>query len=371
MQRPRVAGKEIVSPPGPAPVGHSPTGASTFAARVYTFPRLRPRSGAGIFIASSRYRSVPSSGLLITATHSDLFKEPLMYRKIMVPLDGSPFSEEALPLAVEVAHRTGAELRLVHVLVPIFGKAIVELERGANEELDALARRVREESGVEVSAERLMGDAVAQLAGYVKREGIDLVVMATHGWGGLQRAWLGSVTDALIREVEVPILAFRPHGTEVIRIDGKAKEHVLIPLDGSELAEAVLDEAILVAGADARFTLLRVVPLPIPGDPMMGSIGPGVVEDVVESLRAEAERYLTGVAERLEGRVAQVKSVILVEIQPATAILLYAADHDVDLIALATHGRRGLQRWALGSVADKVLRGGTVPVLLIRPEARQ
>lgn len=294
-----------------------------------------------------------------------------MYRKLMVPLDGSPFSEEALPLAVEVAHRTGAELRLVHVLVPVFGKTVVELAARAKERLDALARRVREESGVEASVEELEGDAVEKLAGYVEREGIDLVVMATHGWGGLQRAWLGSVTDALIREIEVPILAFCPRGREVIRIDGKAKEHVLVPLDGSELAEAVLDEAVAVAGAEARFSLLRVVPLPIPGDPMMGSIGPGVVDEMIESLRADAEQYLAGVAARLQGRVARVETAILVEMMPALAILHYAESHHVDLIALATHGRRGLKRWALGSVADKVLRGAAVPVLLIRPEIRQ
>src|SRR5690606_20494581 len=155
-----------------------------------------------------------------------------MYKRIMVPLDGSPFSERALPLAVALAHRSGAELRLVHVLVPLANKAFLESERSEQEYLERLAQKITEESGVRATAVRLVGrQAVGELSYYSAEEGIDLVVMATHGWGGLQRAWLGSVTDGLVREARVPVLAFRPRKKDAPRIDGKALERILVPLD--------------------------------------------------------------------------------------------------------------------------------------------
>lgn len=292
-----------------------------------------------------------------------------MYRRIMVPLDGSPFSERALPLAVALAHRSGAELRLVHILVPFANRVFIEAEGGDPEYLTGLARRIAEESGVRVEAVRRVGrQAVGELSYYSAEEGIDLIVMATHGWGGLQRAWLGSVTDGLVREARVPVVAFRPGAEEGPRLDGKAIEEVLIPLDGSAISEAVLSEALRLGGPDARYTLVRVVPVGPPSAAISGTIELAYRQELLDALRSGAEQYLADVAARLRAEGREVRTEVLLHPQPARAILDRAAEIGVDLIAMGTHGRSGLGRLALGSVTDKVLRGAEVPVLVLRGE---
>lgn len=292
-----------------------------------------------------------------------------MYKRIMVPLDGSPFSERALPLAVALAHRSGAELRLVHVLVPLANKVFLEEEGGAEGYLNALAERITKESGVDATAERRVGrEVVGELSYYSAEEGVDLIVMATHGWGGLQRAWLGSATDRLIREARVPVLAFRPGKKETPRPDGKVLDDVLIPLDGSALSESIVKEALKFGGREARYTLLRVVPMGMPSSSISGRLELAQREKLLKAMEDDARKYLAEVAERLREEGYEVKTAVTVELQPARAILDYAEEHEVDLIAQATHGRGGVIRFTLGSVTDKVLRGAEVPVLVMRGE---
>lgn len=296
-------------------------------------------------------------------------EEEVMYKRIMVPLDGSDFSERALPLAVAVAHKMGAELHLVHVLVPLANKVFLESDSGTVEFLNDLARRITEESGVPATAVRLVGrQAVGELSYYSAEEGIDLIVMATHGWGGLQRAWLGSVADGLIREARVPVVAFRPEEESPVRVDGKALEQVVVPLDGSRLSESVLDEVKKFGGQEAVYTLIRVVPVGPPSSSISGSIELTYREELLAALQKGAAEYLDGVAERLRGEGYEVRTEVRVDPQPARAILDLAAEVDADLIALATHGRKGIARFAFGSVADKVLRASDSPVLVLRGE---
>lgn len=293
-----------------------------------------------------------------------------MYRRIMVPLDGSPFSERALPLAIALAVRHGAELRLVHVMVPLANRVFLEAEGGTPDYLTALSRRIAEESGVKAEAVRLVGrQAVGELSYYSAEEGVDLIVMATHGWGGLQRAWLGSVTDGLVREARVPVVAFRP-AEEGPRLDGKALDDVLIPLDGSAVSEAVLEEALRLGGVEARYTLVRVVSVGPPSAAISGAIELAYRQELVDAMRVSAEDYLAGIAERLRAEGYRVEASVLFHPQPARAILDRAHEIGADLIAMGTHGRSGIGRLALGSVADKVLRGAEIPVLVMRAEMR-
>src|SRR5690625_333071 len=309
-----------------------------------------------------------------------------MYEKILVPLDGSPFSEEVLPLALGVAERCGAEIRLVHVRRTrergIFLGRVVEEETAVEEGLEDLAAELSSESGISTSIGVLDAEEVVpELCAEIEREGIDLVVIATHGWGGLRRAWLGSVTDQLVRAASVPVLAVRPRGDEprpdppkdsVIvgsrqPIYPEEIEEALIALDGSDLSEEVIEPLLDLVGPEAHCTLIRVVLIPVPGDIMSASWDPSLWRDYLPSLRSEAERYLEGVEERIAGRVAGVEGVVLAELNAANAIIEYAREKGVGLIAMATHARRGVERLALGSVTDKVLRGADAPVLMVRP----
>jgi nucleotide-binding universal stress UspA family protein len=213
------------------------------------------------------------------------------------------------------------------------------------------------------------------LCGQAEALGVDLVVLTTHGRGPLGRFWLGSVADALVRRLPVPALLVRPQEGAPA---AEAVRHILVPLDGSPLAEQILEPAAALAElTGAAVTLLRVVgPVPPPG----AEVPDGLIEEAVQQLlektaelqervNAGASQGLETAAARLRERGLVVQTRVAVADAPAPAILDAAREVGADLIALATHGRRGLKRLLLGSVADKVVRGGTLPVLLLRPRA--
>jgi nucleotide-binding universal stress UspA family protein len=310
-----------------------------------------------------------------------------MIRSVLVPLDGSPFAEHALPLALAVARRAQAALRLVYVHTPLAEVYPVEYpvtDDGLDCEiksrqrvyLEDAARRIAAVAPVSVSCnirEGAIAPAIRQETGETKA---DLVVMTTHGRGPLARFWLGSVADALVRELSVPLLLVRPALGKADWSREPPLKHLLVPLDGSPLAESILDPAFEFGnmfGVD--YTLLRAVEPVVPtSGSLEAAFGPGVEallqgqQKLEAKFRAEAEQYLDGVAQRLRTRPATVQTRVVVEQHPVTAILQDAATPNVDVIALATHGRRGVSRLLLGSVADKVIRGSHVPVLVYRPK---
>jgi nucleotide-binding universal stress UspA family protein len=296
-------------------------------------------------------------------------------RSILVPLDGSTFGECALPLAVALARRAAATLHLVHVhstsspLTPA-GMAIREsidyqLLQDEHSYLLAAARRLGE-SGVTVKTALLEGDVTAGLKAYARREAVDLVVLSTHARGPFGRFWLGSVSDDLAHDVPVPILLVPAHGGPPGATREAHLRSIAVALDGSSRAERILESAaVLCRLFDAELHLVRVnrpVALPAYGNSLMQ-----ILEQMREQEQREREEgldYLEAMAAQLAQRGVRVKSHVLIEKQPAVGILNEARTDNADLIALETHGRRGFARLFMGSVADGVVQGGTVPVLL-------
>jgi nucleotide-binding universal stress UspA family protein len=313
-----------------------------------------------------------------------------LLRTILVPLDGSELAEQALAPAVAIAHASGAALHLTRVFVTydapreMLGQGempmVIEqqLEQEAWAYLKRVAERVATELPEQVRTDRvrtrplqspfgetaIVVDSLRRLA---RRLRPDLVVMATHARGGLSRAWLGSVADALMRSGTVPTLLIRPRderaATPVLF------RHILLPLNGSALAEESLSLAQTLATLfHARLTLLRVIV------PQLVIARPSPVTRVNEAHVAEQEaaaaRYLATVKERVMAAGLSAETATVVAEHPARAILEYAANHETDLIAMSTRGLGGMKRFMIGSVADKVLRGTPVPVLLTKPAAR-
>ncbi len=308
-----------------------------------------------------------------------------MHPAILVPIDGSPFSEQALPTALAIARRTGARVHLVQVHEPwIAAPPFAELppydpvwERGIREQeslyLDELADRCREDAGVDVHAEVIDGPVADALAGYAAEVNVELIVMTTHGRGGFSRLWLGSVADGLVRKATRPVLLLRPDDEPVDPTDtarAPALDHVLVPIDGSEFSKQVIGRAIALGKPlGARFTLLRVIsPAFAPGWPHQPPPLPTPPDLARE--RARAEESLEMIAEGLRAQKLRVKTAVVIHTRPAVGIIEFARDGGVDLIAMTTHGRGGWSRVALGSVADKVLRGTSTPLVLYRPVGR-
>ncbi len=301
-----------------------------------------------------------------------------MYRSLLVPLDGSAFAEHALPLALGLARRAEASLNLVSVHVPLLSVAADSIAPGTCEAearalaqerayLDEIVRRLATQATVPVTSALLESAAVAELlAEHAAKTNADLVVMTTHGRGPLSRLWLGSVADEMVRRATTPVLLVRPHEKGVDFAAEPQVRHILVPLDGSALAEQMLAPARVLGGvSQAEFTLLRVYGPAIDVDPLGYAAQEGV-EGADEQLRVRAQDYLQRVAEGLSGQGCKVQTQAVAGQHPATAILDAAQNLAVSLIALETHGRRGLPRLLLGSVADKVIRGATVPVLVHR-----
>jgi nucleotide-binding universal stress UspA family protein len=306
---------------------------------------------------------------------------PHRYRSLLVPVDGDSFGEHALPLALGIARRAGAAVRVVHVYCPLQstyspdrvyydGGLDALLRRRQQAYLDGLVRRLAKATSVPVTPVYREGREVADSLCEAASAGTDLVAMATHGRGPLGRFWFGSVGDALMRRLSVPLLLVRGNTAPADLAGDPVMRHVLVPLDGSGLAEQALEPALALgtlAGAD--HTLLRVVPLETDCSAGYGGTAP---RPLGEGRQAEAWSYLRRTTDQLGGRGRRVHPRIVLAEQPtAKAILGYAGTHDADLIALATRGRGGLARLFRGSVADRVVRGASVPVLVVRPDAEQ
>ena len=305
-----------------------------------------------------------------------------MYAAIMVPLDGSTWADAAIPVAVDLARRSGATLELVHVHAPLLhpSEALTFFPRGDDEEpsvrraqLEAIAARVRETSGLTVVATFLTGPVVATLEAHVDARGPDLIVMTTHGLGGPSRFLLGSVADVLLRHTGVPVLLVRRVASAPDRADDDDRplfQRVLIPLDGSERAEAVIVHAIALGDPDAtEFVLVSVVvPLLVTGD-RWADARPSIAREPVDVFvrhERETSAYLEQIAAELRRCGMTVTTRVVVHAQAARALLDVAVECHADVVAIATHGRPPLSRWVIGSVADRIVRGTDVPVLVFR-----
>ena len=304
-----------------------------------------------------------------------------MFHKIVVPLDHSQFAEQALGQAAAIARSSRGELdlTLVHEPVPMggFGDAPWHAEQWEGEQryLLSTAEELSNWTGVPVTSALLQGPLVESICRRVWEVEADLIVMTTHGRAGLSRLWLGSVADGVARHSRIPVLMLRPvEGTFERFAPRHLFKHILVTLDGSEFAEdALLSATALAECSRASITLLRVVqPVPmLPMDPGLPFVYPSPISAPDDSATAravdDAKRAIDKVARRLsEAGAAKVVAEVLVAHSVARGIIEFAEGHDVDVIAMSTHGR-GASRLVLGSVADKVIRGCQIPILVHRP----
>jgi nucleotide-binding universal stress UspA family protein len=307
-----------------------------------------------------------------------------MYSRILVPLDGSSYAEQALLPAIAIAQAAAATLYLVQVHEPIIPSSLStwgidgipnnDLQEDAEQRgyeqayLDALAQKTAQTAAITVEPVILDGSVTEQLVAYAAQQAIDLVVMTTHGRSGFARVWLGSNADAFVRHSHIPVLLVRPHEGLYV-IDSKHPiERIVIPLDGSPLAEQVIPSAVALGTLSrAEMTLLMVVqPFNMPTYAPLAATAE-VAQKATEEACADAKSYLEEVATKWRAQGARIQTRVILDPLPARAILRDAREHAVDVIAMATHGRGGIARMLVGSVADKVMRAADALVLLERP----
>jgi nucleotide-binding universal stress UspA family protein len=298
----------------------------------------------------------------------------------MVPLDGSGFSEHSLPLAEKVARLTGASLHLAHVHTPYepdqllfttpFQFEHVDLAeydtRHRDDEeryMEAVADRLAR-GGATVDTKMLEGtEVVGELIDYANNVGTDMIVMTSHGRAGVRRLWLGSVADEMIRRSTLPLLVIHPDSRGTFSAFGMSVRHILVPLDGSAMAESVLGPASELARATgARITLAHVL---APRE-FVGEAGAVAGAGYVDAGPAEAIGYLEETATSLREEGLTVGTYVTAGIAPALGLVRAIDELDADLVAIATRGYGNLKRSVLGSVADQLLRSASVPILVMR-----
>jgi nucleotide-binding universal stress UspA family protein len=307
-----------------------------------------------------------------------------MYKKMLVTLDGSKLAEVVLFYAEELAGRLDLDLTLLNVA-----------EKGEESSLsinrsyiEAMAEHIRHHSvkiqdktgkksdvkAVETQGIVLTGHAAEEILRYSDENDIDLILIASHGHSGIRHWALGGVVDKVLRASKVPVWLVRAGIPEEIVQDEWPQRTMLVPLDGSKFAEAVLPHVEALAkqrGAE----LVNIVLLHVCEPPFITADYPEASMELtwqehVEKERAwekkGSERYLAGVQKRLSDAGLRVQSEVLLG-HPVDTIIDYANRYPMNLIVLSTHGRTGILRWAYGQVADKVLQRSISPIFLVRP----
>lgn len=287
----------------------------------------------------------------------------MAFQKILCPIDFSPGSDHAMATAVRLAGEHEAELILFHAWyqppIALMGEAgvapsvVQQLADDARDGLDAAlakakelgARRVRATLGDGLPWQRIVEAAVAESAG--------LIVIGSHGRTGLGRVLLGSVAEMVVRHASCPVLT--------VRGDGEARpyRHLLVPIDFSERARDAMTLATqLVEPGGAGITLLHVVELPV----AWGELRP---VDVYRDVDARGAALLAGWVRELQGAVrVPVHSQLRVGSAGAQLLAALDADPSFDLVVMGSHGRTGLKRMLLGSVAEKTVRHAHCPVVV-------
>ena len=316
-----------------------------------------------------------------------------MYNRMLVPLDGSELSEIVFPYAKELAARLDLEVILFHVHSSEEREATHLYRAYIEHKVDIIKRQAEEVQqqttikpkgrAVKVRGELVTGYPPEEILRYADENDIDFILMATHGRSGIKRWVMGSVAEKVLRASKVPVWLVRDGVPDEIVYDKWPKRTNLVPLDGSELAEAVLPHVEALAkqrGAEiVNVVLLRVCEPPVMPpyfSPSARFETPNGIAHVtpqeyiraaIAACKAEAKRYLAGVEKRLKEAGLRVQSEVL-EGEPATKIIEYARKNPFNLIVMSTHARSGLSRWAYGSIATKVLQGVTSPIFLVRPK---
>ena len=293
-------------------------------------------------------------------------------RRILVPLDGSPLSETAIPFAKALAAETGCDLSLLSVW---------EVLAEELETVGAAHARVLRDQGMRyfrtyltnitaglqdcfVSCEVRAGHPAFEIMLAAAELDADFVVMASHGRRGASERRRGSVADKVLRGSSVPVLVVGPAVLQKPPIGPVSVRSLVLPLDGSRESESAIGVAVEIARSmGAQITLLRVVPPLISGLEigMPEAPPPEVDRHMVKSARSYLKQFRTAHPD-------VITSVVVERGPPAKAIVEFVSQIRPDLVVMASRSRYSTGRWALGSVADDVIEG-PVPVVIVHPAA--
>ncbi len=325
-----------------------------------------------------------------------------MYKHILVPLDGSARAEHAIPVAARIARASGGTVDLLRVVYPPvdYGVYLTQSETLVDKEIDAAVDAATAYlagiagsaalAGISTNIEAITGAVAQTLLSYTESEKIDLIIMCSHGYTGLKRWMLGSVAEKVARHTTAPILLLRENGPALIGVADHQPTRALVALDGSSLAETVLQPTIdLLTALSAPahgvgvVHLLRVVDVPMLE--AKGKSQANIAVNAIEQAKTEAASYLTSVISILHtilgtSKQLEFTSSVTSDSDVVGAIVKEAqhVEHTAvgetnayAFIAMSTHGRGSMEHWMAGSTTERTLHGTQLPLLIMRPHSTE
>jgi nucleotide-binding universal stress UspA family protein len=300
-----------------------------------------------------------------------------MYRRMLVLLDGSKMAEVVFSYAQELSGRLGLDLDLLHVCnseeaqqLPMrqaYIEHMAETLKAQSQEIRDKAETQAGKKAVEARGKVVVGYPAEEILKYTDENKIDIIMLATHGRSGIRRWGLGSVADKVIHEANVPVWLVPAALHEGILHDNIPHRSILVPLDGSKLAEEVIPHVIALAKQRGVETKIMLINVSRPANVRLSEEDKMLIREDAASLKTSGELYLKEIVKQFRdaGLEAEVEQLVG---DPAEEIVRYAAAYQPRLIVMSTHGRSGFSHFVFGSVAENVLRRlQKTPVFLIRP----
>ena len=291
-----------------------------------------------------------------------------MWKKILVPLDGSDLAELALPYAEELANAFKSEIILLNVSDPADTHHRHMHELYMKEVADRVKERIKKVSPVVVS-----GKAADEIIGYAEKNDVGLIIITSHGHSGIMSWATGSIASKLLQATAVPMLLVRAVKTRrkvqrPVLLNRILLNRILLPLDGSEAGEAAVEYiGELMSRLESEVILLGAVSS---GQHIRTVGGLDYIhypQEQLEIFKKEAQEYMDGVYRRLKRRKGTVKVAVKVGADDiGQEIIKFAEKESVNLIAISSHGHSGIEKWVFGSIANKVVQGSKAPVLLVK-----
>ncbi|MCR4392961.1 MAG: universal stress protein [Dehalococcoidales bacterium] len=302
-----------------------------------------------------------------------------MYKRMLVLLDGSRLSETVFSYARELSGRLCLNLDLLHVCSPdeseqlpmrqAYVEHMAEMLKAQSEKLQRDCGIAQAASTIEARSQVVIGYPPEEILKYAEANHVDLIMLSTHGRSGIRRWGIGSVADKVIHETRVPVWLVPAEIREDIIYDKMPSRVIMVPLDGSKLAESILphvEELVKQRGVDVEVVLVNVGKQVTMPRELWEASREFIGEDI-SAFRLASEVYLNGIVKQLRTKGINARAEQLIG-DPAEEIIRYAADIHPQLIAMSTHGRSGFSRFVFGGVAENILhRLKKTPVFLVRP----
>lgn len=300
-----------------------------------------------------------------------------MFDHILVPLDGSSLAECALPHAVAIARTCGARVTLIRVLERthtvnqircngLLDRHFSRLEIKAY--LDQLANRLRE-AGLRIDSTIQEGPAAERITRFVYDQDVNLVILSSHGWGGLSGWNMGGLAQKIVMRAYVPVMIVRAYQPVIADVTGLCYRRLLVPLDGSQRAECVLPAVTTLAhSCESQILMAHVVCGPgMPHRVPLTQTEIDLVSRLTEHNQLRAAQYLEHLQARLPSKV---QTRLLFSDSAAEKLHELVVQENIDLVLLGAHGHGGRTKWPYGSVALNFIAYGTTPLLIVQDLAQ-